>query len=425
MLEPKVTYLADSHVYQYGDIEVVLDRFVEDKRDGLKAEIEVRSSRPPTPGLIHYGRIALTSTESRAKIIRACEARSGDGWHDDTDFGAIIGDLSIRSIKRWREGEPAVDLTSVEPGNRPRWKLRPFLEYGGPTVLFAYGESGKSLLALALSVDLAAGSSLLGEPQEDPCPVMYLDWEADQYTHGERLQALLTGSGVTLERPVYYRRMLASLTESAYAVRKELAVLGVGAVVIDSMGMARGGDAKEAAPTIDFFRSVRSLGVPALILDHLPKEGDGNNPYGSIYTTNLARITWRLDAAKEEGRQEYHVALTNKKGNNVGRLPRMAYRVAFDVDPVTELLRTVTLERCDPLDVPDFAATASLSDRILRAIDEYGPMEPQAIAEELGLDERERKQLYPRLRDLRRRGLLAKDPATGRYGRLYRGAAHG
>jgi hypothetical protein len=415
-----VTCTPDAYIYQFGDLQIVLDRFVEDKRDGLRAEIEITSSREPRPGLIHYGRIALASTASRRQIVQACEARTGDGWHDDTDFGGILEYVCVHAIKRWREGEPTTNLLDVAPTGRPRWLLRPFLEHGGPTVVFAYGESGKSLLALAMAVSLAAGAPLVGEPQGEPCPVLYLDWESDQHAHAERLRALLAGAGLTLAQPIYYRRMLASLPESVATARKEIAVRGVGAVVIDSLGMARGGDANEMVATVDVFRAIRSLGVPALVLDHLAKEATGDHPFGSIYTTNLARLTWRLDSAKEEKRQEYHVAFVHKKGNNVGRLPRLAYRVTFATESESEILRTVTIDRCDPLAVPAFEQTASLRERILHVIDTEGPQTAAQLIARLELDERQQQQVYSRLADLRRAGVLAQD-ADGRHARLYQG----
>lgn len=408
-MEIEERILGDAYLFRVDGVEVEMTRFTEDRRDGLKAEVEVRSLIPPR-GIIHQARLNLTSTESRARFVRACVERVSEDWHGDTDFRAIIEACCIRALERWRRGEPPKDLLSVPLRERPRWKLRPFLENGGPTVLFAYGESGKSLLALAMAVDMASCAGLVGESMEPPCPVLMLDWEADEYAHAERLRAILAGAGVSLVAPIYYQRMSSSLAEAAATLSREIARLNVGAVIIDSMGMARSGEAKDAGPTIDVFRAIRTLRVPALVLDHLPKDGDGDNPYGSIYTTNLARITWRLEALKTE--EGHRVLLVNKKSNNAGRLPRVGLDLQFETEPETDLLRSVTIRHIDASTIAAMLSTAPLTDRILGVLRNGGPMAPAEIAEELALDERERKQLYPRLRELVQRGKLVQRDKT-------------
>lgn len=418
MNDPKVTFTPDSYVFLYDDLEVVLDRFLEDRRDGLKAEVEVRSSLQPAPGLVHYGRITLTSTQSRSQFVHACQARVGEGWHDETDFAAIVGDVCVRSLKHWREGDPPVSLLEVDPSVRPKWLLHPFVEYGGPTVLFAYGESGKSLFALAMAATVASGRNIVGELMGEPANVLYLDWEADKETHAERLFALCRGAGIGELNHVYHHSMVASIAEAGPAIRKLVATMQIGMIVIDSMGMARSGSAVEAEPTVQVYRAVRSLRVPALIVDHIAKDaGDGNNPYGSIYTNNLARITWRLDAVKEEGKPEYSVALTNKKGNNMERQRRLAYRVAFDYDESREIaaaqvLRTITIETLDPLNVPEFNRSAPLAQRLLHEIASGGPMVAEELADQLGEDQ---AQVRARLADLRKKGAVKKGE-TGKWG---------
>jgi RecA-family ATPase len=77
------------------------------------------------------------------------------------------------------------------------------------------GGTGKSFFGLALGVTQATGWPVLGELDGEPGPVLYLDWEADEGTHAERLAAITLGADVPEAPAIYYRRMVASLKESA------------------------------------------------------------------------------------------------------------------------------------------------------------------------------------------------------------------
>src|SRR5207302_780505 len=73
-------------------------------------------------------------------------------------------------------------------------------------------------------------------------------------------------------------------------------------VVIDSWGAARVGEAESSDLTIRAFHAARSLAVPWMAIDHLPKNAhDKSKPFGSVYTHNLAWLTWRAEAVPRDG----------------------------------------------------------------------------------------------------------------------------
>ena len=259
-MNPSVTFTPDSHFYAYEelDVEVRLERFHEDRYGGISAEVAVSAMREPNPGLLHRGRVNLLGSGSRRTFLSGLSSRI-NGFHNDIDFGAILEQIAAKSVDRYREGEPTVDLREVESDRRPPFILRPFVERSGASLIFADGGSGKSIFAMAIAVSVASGVAVVGEPSGEPQPVLYLDWESDQYAHTERLRAICAASGIPVP-PIHYRRQVSSLSESVNTIRKEVATKGVGLVIVDSLGAARGDEPESAAVTIRLFTAARSLG---------------------------------------------------------------------------------------------------------------------------------------------------------------------
>lgn len=364
MSKPHLEAVGDAYRFAWSDDQIVVevDRLREESRGGLTGEITVKSGRPPSPGLLHRATFNLSSTQARRTLARTLDERD-----QSLDWAGMLEQLCFMALERWREGEPLIDLRTVNPGDRPRWLVQPYIEYGGPTVLFADGGTGKSLFALALAVSVATGVAVVADGPAECGAVMYLDWETDEYTHRERLGAILAGKGLSLDdaAPIYYRRETASLKASAPMLRRKVVDFGIRLVIVDSMGAARGDDPKEAGTTIQTFNAARSLGVPVIFVDHVTKEDgrDGKKPFGSAYTHNMARLTWGMVKAQDAGEDKTSIVLSNHKSNN-GRLwSRRGYDVHFASDDEGDL-QLVGFSPCDPRDVPDLAGALSRREQI-------------------------------------------------------------
>ena len=364
MTTPLLATAGDCYHFTWGEdmIAVEVDRLREESRSGLMGEITVRSSRQPNPGLLHRATFNLSSTAARRTLCKALEARE-----PDLDWSGMMEQLCYLTLERWRDGEPLIDLRGVDNTERPRWLLRPFLEYGGPTVLFADGGTGKSMFSLALAVSVASGYALVADAPTMRGPVLYLDWETDEYVHHERLTAIATGKDICLAdaAPIYYRRESVALRQSAPALRKKVAELSVALVIVDSMGAARGEDPKDAGPTIATFNAARSLGCPVLFVDHVVKDRDQkpDKPFGSVYSANLARLTWGMVKAQTEGESRSTIVLSNHKSNNGRIWPRRGYYVDFVVGE-DDTLYMAGFTPCDPRDIPEVAGSLSRREQI-------------------------------------------------------------
>lgn len=360
--KPEITQDPDGyHLTWPTGIEAAVERLAE-HRDELTAELTIRSTRQPRPGLLHRARANLMSSQTRRTLATALERRE-----PDLDWQAMLEQLCFLVVERYRTGEPAVDLRESGEGTGVRWLLEPFIERSGPTVLFAAGGTGKSMLALAMAVSVASGHPIIGKLAGEGGPVLYCDWETDQGTANERMRAISAGAGLPTLPPVFYRRCVASLMESAPEIRREIARTKAVMVVVDSFGAARGGEPESADVTIKAMNAGRSLGVPWIAVDHVTKAlgNDATQPFGSAFTHNLARVTWSM--AKGDDEADHVIALKMRKSNNGRFRPTMGYRVVYESDE-DGMLWSVQYHQVDPGSDPALAKSATTIQRIEGAL---------------------------------------------------------
>ena len=314
-MTPATTYTEDRHRYIWGDVtptELTFDRFDEAGNGELWAFVEIHSELPPNPGLIHGpSRLNLTSERSVTMLVNKLTKRvPGFDWD-----GGLTKACNL-TIRKWRDGSP---LELLDPTADPArtWLLEPFVEADGATVLFAPGGTGKGYFALALALSVATGAPLLGVTPAYTGPVAYLDWEASKQETDRRISRLCRPLGIK-NPAIYYRREQAALSTTAHTLALRLAEKSVVLAIVDSKGMAAVGSPESAESSIDLLRAVRRLRVPVLVIDHVSKAvlkgDDPDMAYGSVYTTNGARLAWSARASYKPG--EMSLRLTNTKANN-------------------------------------------------------------------------------------------------------------
>lgn len=355
-MKPDATYLQDAYRFHWAahNVEAVLERFVEDRRGGLTAEVKLSTGQPPNPGLLTRTRLNLSSSKARKDLSKVLAERL-----EGLDWYGMLEQMCFLATDRYRDGEPVIDLSCVPPRAGTRWLVEPFVELGQPTVLFAEGGTGKSTFALALALSVVTGEAILSdrEPSERG-PVLYLDWESDEFTHAERWRALCAGLGLRQVPRLHYRRQTASLAESAAQVRKEIAASGAKLVIVDSLGMARGAEPESAEVTIRMFAALRTFQVAAACIDHVAKNKDNrDHPFGSIYTVNAARLVWSMAKSQEEDEGQFVLAVKNTKSNNGMLHRKRGFRITWRNSEEGEA-ESVTIQPTDLLKVQKFRTQA-------------------------------------------------------------------
>jgi hypothetical protein len=405
--KPRATFTEDFYRFEYEaeQVTLVLERLAEKRGGGgIGCELEITTGAPNVEGLIYSGNFNLL-TSSKA-LANQCRDRL------DVDWDGIFTQVAAVSKKRYREGEPVVDLATVEPSAHARWLVKGFVEdTTRPTLIAAGGGTGKSTIGVAVAGTVATGVPMLGIPPSRQCPVLYLDWEADASIHAERLQALWRGAGRSGEFPqglIYYQRQVASLSESVATIRRRVAEEGIGFAVLDSVGMARGDDPNNAEATIKMFVANRKLGIPVLAIDHVSKEVLASKTrataIGSVYTENNVCRVWVMKGVEQPG-GGIALSLEDVKRNNTARQKTLAYVMHY-LDDGTEDQRPVEIryERKDFRDIPleTMPVNGGQKWRMAKVIEEHlgKPVPDSDIADALGIDEKQVRALLSRHSDM-------------------------
>lgn len=250
---------------------------VRDGRDGVRGELTVVQGTRR----LSSADISLAKIPSREALRRRLEATApGLPW------GNYIEEAAWQFTQAARQGEPLVTLTGTAAASTRELVPR-FLYEGEPTQLYADGDTGKSLFALALAVAVHSGAALpFGLKPVRAVPAAYLDWETSHATLDTRMSLVAAGLGVE-PAGILYKRMTRPLIDVAETLAADFARRRVGFVVIDSMMFAvSGGEGGAFHEPITAFYNALRLFAPAasLVLNHVTnadaRSGGPARPFG-------------------------------------------------------------------------------------------------------------------------------------------------
>jgi AAA domain len=346
---------------------------IRDGRDGVRGELTVtRAGRR-----LSWTAFSLPSAQARETLRKKLEATTPDvPWSD------YLEEAAWRFTQAARQGEPLVTLTGTPTS--PTRELMPRLLYEGePTLLYADGDTGKSLVALSLAVAVQSGAALpCGLKAFRAVPVAYLDWETSRDTLEGRLKLVASGLGVDVPG-ILYKRMTRPLVDEISALAPEFARRRIGFVIIDSkMFAVAGGDGAAFHEPITAFYGALRLFAPAasLVLNHITgadaRGGGPARPFGGAFAFNGPRLIWEAKRDRDVI-DATAIAFTCTKANN---LPRKPDPFGLRFVPGDQ---TITVYPFDLTDAsPQTTASAPLPWRIRVAL-AGGRKAATALAEEL------------------------------------------
>ncbi len=318
----KVTWKSESN-----NVEMLV-KHIKPKSSQFKAEVTVFLNGQP----VHRSNPVLDSTSGMDGFARKLNKR-----RPESDYGVaweqLVEDLSGIVIDTFRKGEPEIALSSVDLDEQLKWRVDNLLVEGEPNLIWADGGTGKSMFALFLSTLIQQGymnseHGLVVEPGN----VLYLDYETKPKEIATRARMIHAGLGLekadatkTSSR-IIYKKCDQPLQTEIDRIRDLIFKHNINVVVIDSMGMAVGGELESAEEVLAFFRSVRQLGnITSLIVSHSNRQG---TIFGSAYTTNSCRSVWE---AKRSGANSNGMDfnLFHRKANNISVQPAQSWGVDF------------------------------------------------------------------------------------------------
>lgn len=322
-------------IYEYTQGRIRLTVADVDARGGeLRAWVEAYDG----PKRLHFGDYNLRGPRTVGALAQACTRGRLDGdWHE------WLTEAIYETIHDTLQGEPPqeLDAAGAEPSG---WIVDMLVGDVGATSLVGFGQTGKSLLALAAALTVCSGDPVWLGLDADPGKVLYLDWEADADSHRWRISQLCRGANRPAPKGLFYMRPRLPLARTVTSVARHAAQLDADLLIVDSVMLARGGDAFGAEATLALYAALDRIGVPSLLVDHRAKhaaENGDTGPYGSVANFNSLRLAWgtkttpTLDGAD--------IRLKKVKANYHGQLREHAWQLRFE-----DRNRSARFDRVDP-----------------------------------------------------------------------------
>lgn len=287
---------------------------------------------------LHHEVMNLGAGRNRRTLAKTLEERLP---RDAINWDRIIETSCTTVLEREEQGSPTRRLQPVE-SVEVRYLLGNLILEGLPVLSFAPGGQFKSFISLYKALLLENGLPFQGQPTPQ-VNTLVLDWEVNEVEAARRCTMLAKGLRQThiaadIRFPLY-RHCMGPLSDEASEIAKVIAAQDIRFLVIDSAGLACGGDVASAELAIGFFNTLRKVcaatGAAADIQTHTTKadrreENARRLPIGSIYWENLARATWEL-RSEDERPGVFRVGLFCRK-SNVGTLDPVGLRMTFERD---------------------------------------------------------------------------------------------
>lgn len=296
------------------DYHTVADRLTQrgqyERVGGLLYLAGINLSTPTATFIEHYGRI-VERTSIMRQLISSGQSIAALAYRDNLEPDAAIDKASeiVDRVAR-RRGGPRAQFPFVFPAHLPEpspraFRVDPLVPEGAVTVLYGDAGLGKSFIALALAIAIAAGMPRFAAMPLIGGRVLYVDAELDDEEFTRRAYRLSRGLGLSappadlvylnLEQSLASSRGRAWLEEAIGVARADFTIL-------DSLSFASAGaklnDPGEMAAVLMGLRGVGTL----LALDHSNWAGvQGNqsesHPMGSFFKRAFSRSMIQIDRA--------------------------------------------------------------------------------------------------------------------------------
>ena len=348
-------------------------------RDGrVTAELTVTTSLPGYQPYLAQSLFNLSSIRSRTEMAKTLTGRcSVIGWEE------ALEQLCFIILQMLRRGEPIKEIWTSDDIRPLQYLLYPLIPLNMPTTIYGEGGTGKSYLALLFATCVQLpwyDNPLCLKPREAPTNVIYLDYESDEDEIAWRLKCLKKGMGLP-ELQLQYRHCSIPFADDLETIQQAIVETKTKAIIVDSLGVACGGDLNSAETANRFNNALRQVNVTSLLLTHTAKDITVKRKtiFGSVYFYNNARSVWEVRKSQEPGGNEIHLGLYNTKFNPGKLHPPIGFKVEFGED-------YSIFSPEDIREVPELARSLPLRTQIIGLLNQ-GKMPVKDIADELDASE--------------------------------------
>jgi len=319
--------------------------------------------------------LEASSSKSRlAKDLAGLLSLKKDTWQDIVEY------ISEKSLRELEQGEPVIEITSLDDTIPLEYIIYPILPKGKPTVIFGDPGSGKSQQAVLFSIMMALpwhDNPLKLKVRDVPSVPLFLDYEADADDVRRQVTALVNGMDLGYMR-LHYRRCTLPLHEDIEAIMNHAEVVKADCLIIDSTSLAAGNDLNKMEAASNYFRALRQTQMTTLSLSHTSKDRElkSKTIIGSVLWEAGARSVW--ESRVVEGDDCLDVALFHRKSNLARKSPPIGFQIHYENDlPVN-----VVWHDCSS--VPEFIERMGTNQRVLQTL-KHGKFSSVQLSEELDI----------------------------------------
>jgi len=404
-LEPKIFPLVNGYQIDWEEptnLKAKITRLRLSSDGQVKGQLEIRHSMNGTESYLLVPTQFNFSTES----TREKHAKQLSNKLDLKIEWREIFDYICQKIQELaRGGEPVIELVTGKGIKPPEYLLYPLIVEHYPNVIFGDPSAAKStvavLLAQVLMLPWHDNPMGLIAPRKS-VKLLYLDWEADAETIQWQTTQVQRGIPNVDILSIHYRHCSQPLANDLDEIKWHIGSINATMIIIDSLGLAAGGELKETSAALDFFAGLRALKVTSLILAHNSKDKETRTRsiYGNQYFTAQSRNIWEARKNQEIDSKEMDIALFHRKPPPFAGVHHpIGFKIIFDDDE-----GKMDITSSDPRNVGEFLDQMSLKSRIIEAL-KSGAMSVKELSE--ALDE-PTNQVKARCNDLKQKKLAVK-----------------
>ena len=402
---PEVTELINGYLIEWAspaNLKAKVNRLHISSDGQVKGQLEIRHNQN---GQESYALVPTQFNFSTESTRTRFAKQLSDKLDIKIEWAEVFDYLSQKVQELARGGEPVIELITGKDVAPPEYLLYPLIIKNYPNVIFGDPSAAKSTIAVILSqvMMLPWHDNPLGlSVPKYKVVVLYLDWEADAETIQWQATTLQRGIEGVEVLAMHYRHCAQPLANDLDELKWHIGTIGANMLIIDSQGLAAGGELKDTQPAISFYAGLRALKVTSLILAHNSKDKDTKTRsiYGNQYFTAQARNVWEVRKSQEAGSSEMDIALFHRKPPPFAGVHKpLGFKIVFD-----DQGGKMNIKQSDPRTVGEFMDQMSLKSRIIEEL-KGGSMLTKELAEVLDSSP---NQIKARCNELKHKGQVIK-----------------
>ena len=369
-LAPEITQLSRNNIifwYENYGLRMELLEIIQDSRTrSPSAEVIVQVSKKHYPNIrnetIYRTRLNLISIQSKTKFVNEMKRKI-----PPIEWADVVENITEETLSRYREGNEVMKIGSIQDEGMPSYQAFPIIRSDGVNILFGQGAQGKSYISTFICMLVQSGMDHAGIVTEQG-NVLYLDWEDSWQSVNRRVMALKKGNNDTLHDIDHVDMSGTTIDTEMSSIIRMVEDRDISLVVIDSFGMAVGGNQNEGDYVKGVMSSLNELKASVLVIDHVSKE-NGDTPIGSNYKQTSARNVWKIDKSQNLGANIVEVGLYHTKANNSKLFAPVGIRMEFINDMYDQTDR-VLISTIDVGDSDALADQLPVAKKIEKALTE-------------------------------------------------------